>query len=81
MPTVFRFKGWRVMIYTLDHLPPHVHVIGTQGEAIFVLHEGTSDVELRESFGIKNTELREIAQELLKRFSELASAWRKIHDQ
>ena len=69
------------MNYTLDHLPPHVHVIGTQGEAIFTLHEGSLNVELQESFGVKTTELREIEQELLKRFSELVRAWRKIHDQ
>ncbi len=38
MPTVLRFDAYRVVIYTNDHCPAHVHVIGPQGRAIFELN-------------------------------------------
>ncbi|NDL61955.1 DUF4160 domain-containing protein [Enterobacteriales bacterium SAP-6] len=77
MPTIFRFKGWRVMIYTMDHLPPHVHVIGTNGQVVFVLLK--DNIELREMIGVKSKELAEIEKELLKQLPQLQSAWEQIH--
>jgi hypothetical protein len=38
MPTIKRIDGLRVMIYSNDHPPPHVHVIGADREAVFELH-------------------------------------------
>ena len=38
MPTISRFDGLRVVIYPADHRPEHVHVIGAEGEAVFILH-------------------------------------------
>ena len=36
MPTLLRINGFRVVIYTdtADHVPIHVHVISTDGEAV-----------------------------------------------
>jgi Domain of unknown function (DUF4160) len=39
MPTILRFRGLRVMIYSYDHRPPHVHVIGPGAEARIALGE------------------------------------------
>ncbi|TCL03683.1 uncharacterized protein DUF4160 [Sodalis ligni] len=77
MPTIFRFKGWRVMIYTMDHLPPHVHVIGANGQVVFVLLK--DNIELREMIGVKPKELAEIEKELLNQLPQLQSAWEQIH--
>ena len=45
MPTIVRERGFSVMIYLNDHLPPHVHVWKAGQEAsVFLL-----PVELRES--------------------------------
>ncbi len=65
------------MIYTMDHLPPHVHVIGTNGQVVFVLMQ--DGVELREMIGVKPKELAEIEKELLKQLSQLKAAWGQIH--
>ncbi len=65
------------MIYTMDHLPPHVHVIGTNGQVVFVLMQ--DGVELREMIGVKPKELAEIEKELLKQLSQLQAAWGQIH--
>ncbi|MBY4639463.1 DUF4160 domain-containing protein [Gluconacetobacter entanii] len=34
MPTLLRLNGFRVVIYTADHGPMHVHVISADGEAV-----------------------------------------------
>lgn len=68
------------MIYTLDHMPPHVHVIGGKGEAVFLLRDSLCLVELRESFGVSDKELAEIENELISQFPALVAAWRRIHD-
>ncbi|WP_178112996.1 DUF4160 domain-containing protein [Acerihabitans arboris] len=65
------------MIYTMDHLPPHVHVIGTNGQVVFVLLK--DNIELREMIGVKSKELAEIEKELLKQLPQLQSAWEQIH--
>ena len=39
MPTILRFRGLRVMIYTHDHWPPHVHVIAPEAQAKIALGE------------------------------------------
>jgi hypothetical protein len=49
MPTVIRFDGLRVVIYTDDHRPPHVHVIGRGCEAIFQLAGPATPPVLREN--------------------------------
>ncbi len=38
MPTVLRFAGLRAVIYTNDHRPAHVHVIGDGCEAVFEMN-------------------------------------------
>jgi hypothetical protein len=38
MPTVLRIGRLRATIYPNDHRPAHVHVIGREGEAVFLLN-------------------------------------------
>lgn len=37
MPTIFSYAGHRVVIYSNDHRPAHVHVLGSGCEAVFEL--------------------------------------------
>jgi hypothetical protein len=37
LSVTLRFRGLRVMIYSFDHRPPHVHVIGPGAEARIAL--------------------------------------------
>jgi hypothetical protein len=80
MPTVLRIDGLRVVIYTNDHSPEHVHVIGTDGEAIFELHCPDGPVALRESYGFTTQQLRRLMDELGAALFELCSAWESIHE-
>jgi len=59
MPTVGRIDGLRIVIWTNDHRPAHVHVIGPDGEAVFNLNCPDGPPELREGMGFRLAELRD----------------------
>ena len=79
MPTVLRLDGLRVVIYPNDHRPAQVHVIGAQGEAVFILHCPDGPPELRESFGFGLPDLRRIESKLESSLAILCRKWRTIH--
>ncbi len=79
MPTVFRFDGLRVIVYSNDHRPAHVHVKGAAGEAVFILHCPDGPPTLRESFGFHGAELSRIEMELTGALAILCAKWRSIH--
>lgn len=80
MPTVLLFNGLRVTIYTNDHRPAHVHVIGRGCEARFELNCPRGPVVLAENFGFSRREIRQILGELTEKLTELCEAWRRIHE-
>jgi len=73
LPTILRLDGLRVTIYPNDHPPPHVHVIGAKGEAVFLLNCPAGPATLRESFGFNGPELRQIAADLLVHVPKLCA--------
>ena len=79
MATVDRIRGLRVVIYSNDHRPPHVHVIGAGKEAVFELHCVRGDVSLRENYGFSRKEISLIMEELTKRVGVLCQRWRELH--
>nr|WP_187405715.1 DUF4160 domain-containing protein [Fluviibacter phosphoraccumulans] len=80
MPTVLRINGFRVVIYPNDHRPAHVHVLGSDGEAIFKLHCPKGAVELRENFGLSRQEIDVVIKALQAEVVYLCGAWRRIHE-
>jgi len=78
MPTVLRIGGLRVVVYTEDHRPAHVHVVG-DGEAVFALNCPDGPPELRESYGFKAQVLARIQKELSACLQDLCTAWSEIH--
>lgn len=80
MPSVLpNFKGWRVVIYTNDHLPPHVHVVGTMQHARFELLCDLDQVRLLTNIGFGLGQLRQIEAYLLNHLAHLCSEWGRIH--
>ena len=79
MPTVTRFRGFRVAIPVNEHRPAHVHVIGSGGTAVFNLNCPSGPPSLRETAGLTRAELGDIADELTTRLSFLCGEWSKIH--
>ncbi len=79
MPTILRIGGLRVTIYPNDHPPPHVHVIGAKGEAVFLLNCPAGPVDLRESYGFNGPQIRQMAADLLAHIPDLCIEWGMIH--
>lgn len=68
MPTIMKLFGLIFRIYTRDHVPPHVHVISQEGEAIFLIDE--ENVTLKESKGLKPKDIN-LALSILEENKEL----------
>ncbi|MBB5609188.1 MULTISPECIES: DUF4160 domain-containing protein [unclassified Janthinobacterium] len=79
MPTVLHIFGLRVVIYTNDHRPAHVHVMGNGGEAVFNLHCQQGPPELRENYGFPESVLKKIAAALAVNMMHLCIKWKEIH--
>lgn len=79
MPTVLRFLGLRVSIWTNDHGPAHVHVQGGGKEAKFYLNCPGGPPALWENHGFNKAELADIQAELGKAIGKLCEEWRRIH--
>lgn len=79
MPTVLRLDGLRVVIYPNDHRPAHVHVIGSDGEAVFNLHCPNGPPELRMSRGFGMRDVNRIGASLEQALPMLCAEWRRIH--
>jgi hypothetical protein len=80
MVTVHRAYGFRFVIFSNDHSPPHVHLFGQGGEARIIL-EGPSGITLDWVAGISRGDLRKLMQEVLRERERLIAMWRAIHEQ
>lgn len=78
MVIVHRAHGFRFVIYTLDHEPAHVHVIGAGQAKINLLSPG-DDVEVVFSVGIKRADMRRLVAEAKERRVEFLQEWERIH--
>ncbi len=79
MPTVLRINGLRVVVYTNDHRPAHVHVIGNGCEVTFELNCPDGPPELRENFGFRYRDILRIWKALAGALELLCENWRAIH--
>lgn len=79
MPTVLHVRQLRIAIYLNDHGPPHVHVIGANGEAKIKLGGVREKPSITENDGLKKNdpvlalEVIDWEQVLLRR------KWKEIH--
>jgi len=75
MPTVLRVRGFHFRINTLDHPPPHVHVLrGGASIKMFL------DLEREpENHGMKWIEVARIRRLLAENRDFLLAEWNRIH--
>lgn len=78
MAVIHRAHGFRFVIYTLDHEPAHVHVIGAGQAKINLLGPGAVP-EVVFSVGIKRTEMRRLLAETVARRGDFILEWERIH--
>ena len=79
MATVLKFLSYRVVIYSNDHRPCHVHVMSAEHEAIFELNCPDGPPSLRENYGFRKATLNLIASHLQDDLADLCRQWRQIH--
>ena len=79
MSTVDHIGGLRVVIYSNDHRPAHVHVMGNGCEAVFKLNCPAGAIEVRENYGFPGAQLTRIKAALTPKQADLCAAWRDIH--
>lgn len=78
MVTVHKAMGFRFVIFTNDHSPPHVHIVGHGGEAKVTL-DGPNGLELDWVIGINRGDIRALMMEVQTQRNALLEAWNAIH--
>ena len=78
MVTVLRAEGLRVVIFTNDHEPAHVHVFG-DGEAKINLRGAGGTPELVWADGMTRTEVRRALRIVAENQTLLLARWENIH--
>jgi hypothetical protein len=78
MVVVYRARGLRFVIYTMDHEPAHVHVFG-DGEMKVNIGVTGRLPEIVWSIGMKTGERRRAMDTIRERQSEFLARWHEIH--
>ncbi len=78
MPTVLREGALRVVIYTDDHPPPHVHVFGN-GESKIALGGADGKPMLVRAVGADFRESRRALRIVREKREYLLEQWNRIH--
>lgn len=78
MIVVHRSGSFRFVIYTSDHEPAHVHVIG-DGTAKINLVGRDGHPELVFNIGIKKSDMRRLLTEIAEHRMALLGRWEQIH--
>ena len=78
MVVIHRAHGLRFVIYTMDHEPAHVHVIGN-GELKVSIATGDGAPEIVWSKGMNAGDRRRAMELMRARKDEFQARWREIH--
>ncbi len=74
-PVVLRSGPYIVVIYTKDHLPPHVHVKSADNEARIEL----DPVRIMDNYGFKPGQIRAILKLIQAHQQKLIARWEEFH--
>jgi len=75
MPTIFRFGGFRIVINPVDHPPPHVHVLNSDGYAVIEIET----LLVRRFKGMREPDVVRAARLVAEHSDLFLEGWRKIH--
>ena len=78
MVVIYRAHGLRFVIYSMDHEPAHVHIIGDGEMKVNIASEnGRPDIVW--SLGFKASERRRAMAVVRERQDEFLACWHEIH--
>ena len=75
MATILRRDGFRVMVFTNDQEPPHVHVFKAGVEAVIEL----APLAIRDNYRMSRANLRRAVDLVAENQPLLVEAWRAVH--
>ena len=78
MVVVHRAHGFRIVIYTADHEPAHVHIVGAGVAKVNLMGEGGVP-ELVASIGIRRNDMRRLMAEIVEHRDRFLQEWERIH--
>ncbi len=84
MVTLLRHGKIRIVIYSEDHRPSHVHVVGADQAAVLLLNCNDAPlphgpVAIRENHGFSARELRPVIEQAEANLALLCAEWSRIH--
>ncbi len=80
VPTVLTIRSIRVVIYTNDHPPPHVHAIGRDGaRARFLLNCPAGPVVLIAQAGFRKADIIDIGRGVAAELPAICAKWEATH--
>jgi hypothetical protein len=78
MPTLLQCRGYRIVIFSNDHGPPHVHVLN-DGSATIAVGKGIDDLRVVRANGIPRRMHRVILEQIIEQREAILQAWNDIH--
>ena len=78
MGVVHRAHGFRFVIYTADHEPAHVHIVGS-GKAKINLTGTENKQELVSVVGINQSDMRRLMAVVAEHREAFLKEWERIH--
>lgn len=78
-PKIFRNGGLSVVIYTRDHLPPHVHVFNADGECVINLGDNFRAPSVRQVEGMRDRDVVRAFRLVQENQHPFLIRWREIH--
>jgi hypothetical protein len=79
MPTVLVVDAYRVMIYTNDHAPAHVHVFRGREEVVIILATASDPMAVREVRRMTIAHVRAAYRIVADNHALLLNAWKEMH--
>lgn len=80
MVTIHRAHGLRFVIYTDDHEPAHVHVLGGGGEMKVAIRGADGLPEMVYAIGIKANDRRRAMDEIRAHQDRFLALWHEIQE-
>jgi hypothetical protein len=80
VPTILRFRNFRIVIYINDHPPAHVHARGPDMEAVFYLNCPDGPVSLRQRYNMNDSEENALVDFLNDNLELLCRAGETLND-
>jgi len=79
-PTVLRFSGWMIMIYSHDHPPRHAHLRRGDQRIKIAFNRDSLNYDTMEIYGVTTfAEIKSLFRFLETNIITLNAEWEKIH--